>query len=158
MKKKHLLLFIFLTMKIFSQNNNNNYLKCIILIDGQVPETGVYDCFFELKNDEGNILKKIPFAYNIGQFNFVENEYKELINLDSKAIVLLKFKYRQVGPEFIERIYEKELKGAWLNQSYLILKIYNYDNKFNKLQFNKKIGYGIEISTATFSTVLPRKK
>lgn len=150
-----ILLLTLLTNKAFGQDSCDR-LRFVLLIDGRVPVANVYESWFEVK--DGASLKKIPFNYEVGSLSFSDNGYKELKALGPDTEVVIRFRYHQFEPKSAELLYEKSLKAGWLNQQYLILTVYNYSNKANKRAFSKREGYGIEISTASFSTVLPRRK
>lgn len=157
MKRVQLLILfiILLTYKTFGQDPCDR-LRFVLLIDGEVPVANIYESWIELK--DGASLRKIPFNYEVGSLFFPGNGYKELKALSPEAEIVIRFKYHQFEPKSAELLYKKSLKAGWLNQQYMIFKVYNFSNKANNRAFNERKGYGIEISTASFSTVLPRRK
>jgi hypothetical protein len=134
-------------------------LPFILLIDNDIPVNNIYDGFFSAVDSEGIIKYRIPFEYRVGSLVISSSDYTRLFSIDAKSNVLIDFKYTKVGRDSSEGYeYKKEIPAKWLNEKYMIFKIYNYTNKESRAKYVLRKGkYGIEISVPGAGSVIPKK-
>jgi hypothetical protein len=137
----------------------NKQLPFILLIDNDIPVNNIYDGFFSAV-DSGVIIKnRIPFEYRVGSLLISPSDYTRLFSIGAKSNVLIDFKYTKIGHDSSEGYeYKKEIPAKWLNERYMIFKIYNYANKESRAKYVLRKGqYGIEMSVPGAGSVIPKR-
>ena len=156
MKKALLCLFLALYSSGLLAQEQSKRLTFILFIDSQLPTTGITDGMFLLKDSSGVIKDKMPFDYHVGGLVMAASDYEKLFKSTSEYRIFVKFKYAEFRPENIQNTYEKEIPKGWLNDEYIILKVYNYANKANRAEyvFKPREEYLIQIKIPASSTIL----
>jgi hypothetical protein len=149
------LYFIIFSSSLFAQEQSKR-LNFILLIDNEIPVASVYDGFFLIKDSAG-IKDKIPFDYQVGGLVMSSSNYRKLFLQYSGSEIDINFKYRKLDSNSDEaHEYKKKIPEGWMNEMYIIFKVYNYYNKESrKKYFLKKDDYGIEISVPGAGSVIP---
>ena len=109
-----------------------------------------------LKSNTNTAIDTVKFEYKYGTLLFSENDFKKLLGKPKYDSVYMTFTYLQFRPKQKTYAYNIQIDPLFLQQTYLIIKIYNYDNAINKGIFPEKEGYGVEISNAAYSLTIPR--
>jgi len=149
---KNLLIFVWIINPVFAQSNSY-HLNTTIVIDNQI--------IMGESISEGTFVfgsKKMDFEYITGEIVLSEKDFEKLNSVDQNLDLIIEFKYRRINDGFFERDYQIRTKISWINKSFAILKIYNFDNKKNWKAFLEREGYGFEIFQPSQSKILPRRK
>jgi len=135
-------------------------MNFVLEIDNEIPVATIYDGVFLIKDSAGNIKDKIPFDYEVGGLSMSSSNYHKLFFQYLKDEVTINFSYRNLDTNSSEAYkYEKEIPKGWLNETYMIFKVYNYYNRESrKKYFLKKGGYGVEIRVPGAGSVIPTRK
>ena len=161
MKKVFLYLLLTVqTLTLFGQEQSKR-LTFILSIDDQLPVTDITDGTFLIMDSVGTIKEKIPFNYHVGGLGLSLSDYKKLFASNSDSRILIRFKHVQFRPTYVEYSYEKEIPKGWLNEEYMVLKVYNKSVKSNRAKYFYKPGqrYIIQVKIPGSSTIpITRKK
>jgi hypothetical protein len=135
------LLLILYSLNVFSQNKRLNF---IILIDNEIPKTNIVEGRFIVKDSMGTRKDSINFKYQVGGLIIDSSDYKKLLPQNLKSKVVIKFDYSTL-PDLAVNEYKYEIPSEWLNEVYMIVRVYNYSNEESrrKYYFRKKNGYKI---------------
>jgi hypothetical protein len=153
------LVFVIYSMSIFGQEKSKR-LNFILLIDNEVPVATVYNGVFII-TDSSRILKDtLSFDYEVGSIKMSSSNYNKLFFRNPQTKIEIKFKYESYQSHFTDVYeYKTEIPSEWINEMYIILKVYNYFNKESRRKyFLKKGGYGIEIRVPGAGSVIPLRK
>lgn len=132
-------------------------LNCLIKVDDKILKAGISDCRLNVMDNKGNSLKQLLFEYEVGRVIIKKEEVVLLKSMgESKAV--LEFNYRQICPNAKEYIYKIEIDLDFLLQRYLIINIFNLDNKRNSRIFGGNSGYVFDIEIPSRKIATPRKK
>ncbi|WP_129059429.1 MULTISPECIES: hypothetical protein [unclassified Chryseobacterium] len=123
-----LIIIFLLSCKISSQNKEGNI---IITVDQNVHPS--LSNMYILKGE-----KKYYISYFPGKFVIKEEDYKDLLHTDnSSSLKLVMNNNLQCKDNLTSKMYEiEDFKLSWLDQPYVILYIYNTDNKDYKNIYN----------------------
>ena len=133
-------------------------LNLVLLIDNDVPTpSDISDCAFLIKDSVGRIKDSIPFKYEVGGAIMSDSNYNNLFNNAGKYSISIKFTYFEFGAGANRtHYYKKEHFSRWLNDWYIILKIYNYSNKESRRKYViQKDGYVMQINSPGGSLITP---
>lgn len=129
-------LFVFYSYNSFAQDFNMR-LDFILLIDDQIPENNIFDCFLLIKDSTGTVVKdKISFKYQVGRLMLTSSDYNKLFKASIKSRILMKFTYRTLDTHVIDNQYEGEISPDFINKEYIICRIYNLMPKENRLKYD----------------------
>src|ERR1700722_2018126 len=105
-------------------------LNLVLLIDNDVPTpSDISDCAFLIKDSVGRIKDSISIKFTYFEFGAGANR---------------------------THYYKKEHFSRWLNDWYIILKIYNYSNKESRRKYViQKDGYVMQINSPGGSLITP---
>jgi hypothetical protein len=150
-----------LTFKSFGQAGEK-HIPLIILVDGDIPSVGISKGAFLIENTDGRVRDSIPFTYRVNSATITDRQSTEVHSLTPKDMLVIKFRYNRayshVGAEEESYDYETKIDAKYINDAYLILKVYNYANPANTRFYTSKQGYGIEVSSPNGGTLLPLRK
>ena len=142
----------------YAHSKECSYFNCVIMVDNElVNPSSLTGEYIILKNSLNKTSDTIKFDYNYGTVLFSESDFNKLNHTSENDSLELVFDYLMLRPVQKKCYYKIRLDSSWLDQSFLIVKIYNYDNVINKKIFPQKLGYGVEISNAVYKTSLPRR-
>jgi hypothetical protein len=160
MKKAAFFIFLTLFSSALLGQGQDKRLTFILTIDDELPVTDITDGVFLLKDSTGTIKDKISFDYHVGGLGISAVDYKTLFASNPEYSIFIKFKHTVFRPNYTEYIYEKEIPRKWLNEEYIILKIYNASNKVSRAKYFFKHGqkYLIRIKIPGSSTILITRK
>src|SRR5579863_1658916 len=115
--------------RAYAQDVKKN-LDLIIVIDDKIADGSIASPKIELASGRGK--KSISVNYYPGNLSFAVDDYSKLMS-DSTGIINLDFTYYEyIGQKQITYNYEIELKRAWLEDYFNILRIYNLNKQKNK--------------------------
>lgn len=102
----------------------------------------------------------ILVSYYPGELLVSSDAYKRVFALPINTEVMFYTKYTVINRKLkqFEHEYKIKLKIGWLQQGYIVLKVYNFANKKNWKYFYERKGYGVDIETPSFTRLLARKK
>lgn len=128
MRNLILILVFLLSSKISSQSKEGNI---IITVDQNVHPS--LSNMYILKEDQ-----KYYVSYFPGKFVIKEADYQNLLHKDSSSSLKLVLSSNlQCKDDLTSKLYEiEDFKLSWLDQPYVILYIYNTDNKSYKNIYN----------------------
>ena len=154
-----MMVFITYSLNLFGQDQNKR-LNFILLIDNEIPKTSIYDGFFFIKNNIGVIKDSIAFDYQVGALMMTDFDYKRLFSQDQKSKIIIKFKFKRFFPDSaVVSQYEYAIPANWVNEKYMILKVYNrYNNESREKYYFNKDSYRIIIETPLGGNVIATKK
>jgi hypothetical protein len=154
-----LLHYIVLSLTLHAQEPVKQ-MPFILLIDNDIPVNNIYDGFFSIIDSGGVVKDRIPFDYRVGNLLISPSDYTKLFSLSTKGKVSINFKYSKIGPNSSEVYkYKKEIPAEWLNEKYMIFKVYNFDNKDSRGKYAlKRDQYGIEVSVPGAGSVIPKRR
>lgn len=144
-----LIIVFLLSSKISSQNKEGNI---IITVDQNVHPS--LSNMYILKGE-----KKYYISYFPGKFVIKEADYQDLLHKDnSSSLKLVLSSSLQCKDDLTSKMYEiEDFKLSWLDQPYVILYIYNTDNKNYKNIYNplpgKSYTYDYEYPGGTMKRV-----
>ncbi|WP_068402791.1 hypothetical protein [Pedobacter cryoconitis] len=137
---KKIILFCGLLMLISFNAHTQQFTKqfnFVLQIDDEIPEMDIHDGFFIVKDSTGKFIKdQIPFEYHVGRLMLPSEGYNKLYTMLSKHRIFIRFKLRELHPQAFDVQYEGEIPFYFLNEEYLICRIYNIKSKENRLKYN----------------------
>lgn len=127
-------------------------INAIICIDGEIVKK-VYSPRLEVL-DESGLKKNVKFGYFPGNISIDSNDYRLLKSKDNFSLI---FSMQVNDGDF--QSYEVEAGKGWLNMDYIIVNIYNTDNKKYKNKFYPLPGqkYTYELEYPGGQMLRPRK-
>ncbi|WP_162903364.1 hypothetical protein [Taibaiella koreensis] len=143
-----------------SAQNSCNYVSFIISIDGEIATySHISKSIIIVKDtiDSQARVDTINFTYNTGVAVFDDNNFSKFKNLGKSKIVSVKFIYRPGSLPNREYAYEFDIMAKWLDHGFLILRVYNFENKKNWAEFEQRKGYGIEWQASERLSILTRR-
>ena len=157
--KKHFIILCFLIFsnsKFYGQERVNKQVNFIISVDDKVVIGSIAHCHLIIDG----VISKTEIGYIPGKLSFISNS--EISNkLMAAKYVLLAFNYYEYcnGNQIVHN-YEIELKKAWLDYSFVVLRIYNVNKKRYKGMFNplKNKDYTYEMDFPEGSITRVKKK
>ncbi|SUJ10967.1 Uncharacterised protein [Sphingobacterium spiritivorum] len=154
MKKTIKLLFL-ITLFCITELKAQNIarINIIVCIDGEIVKK-LYSPRLEILDDNGH-KRDIKFGYLPGNISIDSNDY---VLLKSRNNFFLIFSIQDIGGGF--QNYELEAAKNWLNMDYVIVNIYNTDNKKYKNKLAPLPGkkYTFELEYPGGQMLRPRKK
>lgn len=160
--KLKLLLFIILFSSALNTlgQEQKKRINFILLIDNDIPKTNVYEGYVLIKDSLDTLKDKFSFDYQVGGLLLSNSNYRDLFSKYSRCKIIISFKYEQLHLNESKVFeYEKEIPAGWLNEVYIIFKIYNYSNlESRKKYFLKKNSYAIEINVPGAGSSIPLRK
>jgi hypothetical protein len=134
-KSKLLVLFLVLCHVCFAQTPCRK-LTFILLIDNEVPTASISEV--EVLSSDSLNGKKFFLKYKVGNLFVDEKTIDELLKLNVQSDLVLNFNFRSYYPLNSEKKYVCVIPQGWLNEEYVILKIYNKENKISKKKYSFK--------------------
>lgn len=128
------LILILSNLYLFGQEKSKR-LTFILSIDGELPVSDIKDGFFMSGDSLGCIKDTIPFEYHVGYLSMSPANYKKFFSLNPSSRVFINFLHLLFRPQHFEKIYRKEIPREWLNEEYIILKVYNVSNKESRAKY-----------------------
>lgn len=162
MKKSYLILL--LVVLLFGLNsigqNKEMRLNFILAIDNEIPIAKIFDGYFLIQNKIHYKQDTLRFQYQVGGLLLSSTDYQNLFLVDSLSTITIKFKYRNFTQNFTHVYnYEKVLRNTWINESYIILNVFNYyDADSRKKYFISKNQYLIQVQVPGGGNVIARRK
>lgn len=156
-KTTPLWLFIVWGLNLYSQNDSNVTSNVIILVDEKV----VIEPLARLKLEIFHKGLKTDYSmasYSPGQLSYDQSKKIDIFASDSTYLSFDYYRYND-NKQFIKR-YEIKLNKVWLNSSYLIIRIYNLDNKRYKRIFFPLPGknYTYEVDSPVYPILRIKRK
>jgi hypothetical protein len=134
MKRMPLILCFFLIAKdSYSQEGSMRNLNFIVMIDGKIPFQG--DLGINLDIENANRSDTVTVQYIPGNIALNDANLKEVQQDDVKSAVLLINYVKACSGKMETYRYQIQFRKSWINQSFVILRIYNLDKKENRKIF-----------------------
>lgn len=115
----------------FSSFSQDEKVNCIVFIDGKLP-TGIFDEYFLFIDSIGN-EKRIDFQYSIGDILLTDENAKKLWALNKEDEVQMNLSYKNYEGKAFS--YSGMIKVAWLQYSYLVIRITNLNKRKGEYYF-----------------------
>ncbi len=125
-----LLLSVFSHLLLFAQDGGTaKGIDIIISIDGNIVKSIHRPKIVALDSDTG--IKSVSVSYHPGDLSLDKSDLDYLLSVDDSVKLSLKFEYYQYTPQGNQNVlsYEIEMGKDWLEQTYMVLYIYNTDKK-----------------------------
>lgn len=159
--RKILLSFILVLygLSLFAQEADKR-LTFILLIDNEVAANDISDGMFLLQDSTGVVRDKLPFTYHVGSLSMSLADYNKLFGSNKGYKVVLTFIHTEFRPRYSQHTYEKLIPSEWLNEQYIILKVYNRSLSANrsKYVFGKGQQYLIQVKVPGSGSILVTHK
>lgn len=154
--KKLLLILVFLLAQVTSAQDSKKASNFIITMDENIALTLANSKI--ILSQGNNILRTIQFTYYPGNLSMNQTDYEGIMKFE--GTILLKFDYYEyLKDEQKVKNYEIEMGKIWLEQPYLILNIYNTnEKKYRKLEPLKGKEYTFELQYPAGQMLRVRKK
>lgn len=140
---------------IYGQTKENK-INFIIFIDDELSNLNISNGHF-ITIDSTNNENKLDFDYIVGDLKVTQEDYNTLYSSENYKLYIC-FKYKEFNPEYYEKEYKYQIPVEWLNDKYMILKIYNSSKKRNKKYYFGDKDYLVQFSIPGKSSILPLKK
>ncbi|WP_340049157.1 hypothetical protein [Sphingobacterium sp. MYb382] len=149
--KLALILIMFYVGELKGQNIAR--INAIICLDGEIVKK-IYSPKLEVL-DKGDLKRDIGLGYFPGNISIDSNDYRLLKSKDSFSLI---FSMQAIGGGV--QNYEVEAGKDWLNLDYIIVNIYNTDNKKYKNKLYPLPGrkYTYELEYPGGQMLRPRRK
>lgn len=147
----YLLIFILGYTNFYSQTKDSK-VNFIIVIDDELRYINIYDKYFTIIDSLNNEYK-IDFDYTVGDLKVTKSSYEKLFNKGNKK-VFISFINREIKPTYYEKEYKCELPIEMINDTYMLLKIYNSSKKENKKYYFGDKDYIIQFLSPGLVTIL----
>jgi hypothetical protein len=144
---------------LFGQQINNR-LNFILLVDNDVVRSNVNAGYFLINNSTGKSIDTVRFEYQVGALIIKKHDYSRLHSIDSNSQVFICFNYWNYMFDHDKIFtYKCKITPEWLNEDYIILKIYNYANKYSRKKYEiKKNSYRFIIEVPGHENVIPERE
>lgn len=157
LKTNTLWLLIAWSLNLYSQSDSNATSNVIILVDEKVLIEPLARLKFEIFH-QGSKADHDIISYLPGQLSYDKSKKNDILASDS---IYLSFDYYSYNnnKQLIKR-YEIKLNKAWLDNLYLIIRIYNLDNKRYKRIFFPLPGknYTYEVDSPVYPILRVKRK
>jgi hypothetical protein len=142
-----------------SAQQQDKRLNFILFIDNELPLIGITDGLILFKDDQGFIKDSLPFSYHVGALAMSSTNYEKLFASNLNYRILIKFNYKLFRPKYQVFNYEGEIPPGWLNEEYIIFKVYNSSNKTSKAKYLFQNGnkYIVQVIIPSKSTTLNKR-
>lgn len=162
---KNKLLFVIICFTIFSlrlfAQETIKPMNFILKINDVIPENGIFEGFFLIKDSTGKVLKnQFPFTYRVGYLNVIGENYDKLFFKTRNSRVFMQFKQKDIEHGYMEIPYEFEIPAAFINKEYIICSVYDVALRENKLKYDfrgKKRIFNINVPGAYFGALMWEK-
>src|SRR5690554_806599 len=136
--KTLILLLTISFINVYGQAETRHLNTTIFIDDHIVQGSTISEATFLIQTEDS--VEKIEFEYIIGEIILGQEAFRKLNSFDQNSVLEIYFKYRKGIDDFFERDYSIKTHIYWINKSYSILKIYNFDNMKNRKCFLKEEG------------------
>lgn len=143
----------------FCQAQENESLNFIILIDEEIPIATISSGHFILKNEFSS--DTLSFQHRVGRVLMKSEDLNRLFVTDKSTTIEMSFSYLHHSKPCHNSLYQYNIKllRENINKDYIILKIYNYYNKYIRKKYSiKKGGYVYIRKNPGYSEILPLKQ
>lgn len=135
-------------------------LNFILLIDNDVAKSNVNNGCFIIKDSTGRNIDSIHFEYQVGALVIKNQDYDKFRSINLKSQVFIVFSYRDYILDH-DKLFNYKCKIApdWLNDIYIILRIYNYSNIYSRKRYEiAKHSYRFIVEVPGHENVIPERK
>jgi len=157
-RRVFLFLLLFALRPILYAQEQDKRMVFILLIDNEVPVSNIFGGVFLIADSTGPVKDTIPFEYQVGSLRISHPNYEKLRKYLKRKIII-DFKYNKLTTNNSEVYeYKEKIPEGWLNEEYMIFKVYNYFNPESRRKYalNKNC-YGIEIAVPGAGSVFPKR-
>lgn len=162
MKKLYLIPLLLLLFTNLLGQDKKEEVNFIIVIDDEVWIN--YTALeIQIKDLNGLIVDKVSGLYYPGNLSFQKGDYEKLINIGNGSMSLA-FSYKEYeGKKEQNYKYELPFSKKWLNYYFVVIKIYNLNNRryrgvFEPLSEEKNYTYELDSPDGSMRRVRHSKK
>jgi hypothetical protein len=155
MKKIFYLFIVILGCTNFYCQTKDIKVNLVIVMDDELRDINMYNNYITVIDSLNNEYK-IDFDYTIGDLKVTQSCYEKLFNKGNKK-VYISFVDREIKPTIYEKEYKCELPIEMINDTYMLLKIYNSSKKENKKYYFGDKDYITQILSPGLGTILKYK-
>lgn len=141
-----LLVFCFSSLTAFGQDNKD--FNFILVIDDTVWITYT-NLKIEIRDNTDALKHTISALYYPGNLSLEEEDYEKILEAKGDSMALI-IDYDEQGKKTVKNsVFELPFTASWLNNYFMVMKIYNLDNKQYKGVFeplSKEKNYTYELN------------
>jgi len=128
--------FTIVSLRLFAQDTSKS-LNFILRINDVIPETGIFDGHFMIKDSTGSIMKsQFPFTYRVGYLKLPDENYNRLFSKTRNTRIFIQFRQKDIEHAYLDNLYEIEIPTDFINKEYIICSVYDVALKENRLKYD----------------------
>ena len=123
-------LFVLYTTHTCSAQIQCNSLNVVIVIDGEIPTTGINKILFT-----SNGLDTVQCKYVVGEISFDKDDFNSLVEMNNQQKITFAFQFSSSKSKHELRNYTVDVPVQWLTHKYLLVKVVNVKKERSKKRY-----------------------